>query len=140
MVRANRALDYAPAPTGAGGSACWLRATFTILLRCARSFRNDFGLDIEPGQIAIHDRLPDHAESGLGPEVVLVVEAVHHLHHVVGGQAGILDVRHLVAAAVLHLLVGDEAVGLGVIVELRARIGVRDAKPGWSRNPATWQS
>src|ERR1035438_4945071 len=33
-------IGYAPAPTGAGGSDCWLRATLTILLRCARSFKN----------------------------------------------------------------------------------------------------
>ncbi len=34
--------------------------------------------------------------------------------------------RHLVAAAVFHLLVGDEAIGLGVVVKLGAGIGVRD--------------
>ena len=70
--------------------------------------------------------LPDDAERGLGAEVVFVVEAVHHLHHVLGGQAGILDVRHLVAAVVRHLLVGDQVVVLGVVVELGAGVGMRD--------------
>ena len=83
-------------------------------------------LDIEAGHVAIHDCLPHHAECSLGAEVILVVEVVHHLHDVVGGQAGILDVRHLVAAAVFHALVGDEAVGLGEVVELGAGIGVGD--------------
>ncbi len=32
---------YAPAFAVAAFSACWLRLIFTILLRCARSFRND---------------------------------------------------------------------------------------------------
>ncbi len=49
---------------------------------------------------------------------------MHHLHDVLGGEAGVLDVRHLVTAAVLHLFVGDEAVALGVVVELGAGIGV----------------
>ena len=93
---------YAPALTGAGGSACWLRATLYHLVALRAQLEERLGLDVEPRQIAIHDRLPDHAECGLGAEVVLVVEPVHHLHHVVGGQAGILDVRHLVAAAVFH--------------------------------------
>ena len=96
------------------------------LVALRAQLQEGLGLDVEPGQVAIDNRLPDHAERRLGPEVVLVVEAVHHLHHVVGGQAGILDVRHLVAAAVLHALVGDEAVGLGVVVKLGAGIGVGD--------------
>jgi len=50
--------------------------------------------------------------AALGRKIVFVVKLVHHLHHVVDGQAGILDVGHLVAAAVFHALVGDVAVAL----------------------------
>jgi hypothetical protein len=63
---------------------------------------------------------PDDAEGGLGAEVVFVVELVHHLHDVLGGEAGVLDVGHLVAAAVFHLFVGDEVVARGEVVELGA--------------------
>ena len=70
------------------------------------------GFDVEARHVAVDDGLPDDAEGGLGAEVVFVVELVHHLHDVLGGQAGVLDVGHLVAAAVFHLFVGDEAVAL----------------------------
>ena len=48
------------------------------------------------------------------------------LHDVLGGQAGVLDVGHLVAAAVFHLFVGDEVVALGEVEELGAGEGVGD--------------
>jgi hypothetical protein len=51
---------------------------------------------------------------------------VHHLHDVLDGQAGVLDVGHLVAALVGHGFVGDEAVLLGVVEELGAGEGVGD--------------
>ena len=60
------------------------------------------GFGVEAGDIAVDDGFPYDAERGLGTEVVLVVEAVDHLHDVLDGQAGVLDVRHLVAAAVFH--------------------------------------
>src|SRR6185437_10491725 len=83
------------------------------------------GFDVEAWNIAVDDGLPDHAGRGLGAEVVLVVEAMHLLHDVLGGQARVFDVRHLMAAAVFHLFVGDEVVALGEVVELGAGVGVR---------------
>src|ERR1700730_4268720 len=79
-------------------------------------------LNVEPRNIAVHNSLPDHSKRSFRAEVVLVVELVHHLHHVLGRQSRVLDVSHLVPASVFHLLVGDEVVALGEVVELRTRI------------------
>ena len=51
---------------------------------------------------------------------------MHHLHDVLNGKAGVLDVGHLVAAIVRHGLVGDKALLLGVVEELGAGEGVGD--------------
>ena len=69
------------------------------------------GLDIQASYIAIHDRLADDAPRRLGAEVVLVVEAMHQL----------------VPALIDHgPVVDDEAILGGKVIELRARIGMRD--------------
>ncbi len=47
-----------------------------------------------------------------------------HFHDVLDGEARVLDMRHLVAGVVFHLLVGDEAVLLGEVVELGPGIGM----------------
>ena len=50
-----------------------------------------------------------------------------HFHNVVGGQAGVFNVRHLVAAFIHHgRSILDKSVGLGVVVEFGAGIGVGD--------------
>ena len=85
-----------------------------------------FGFYVEAGDVAVDDRLPDDAGGGLGAEVVLVVEAVDHLHDVLDGETGVLDMSHLVTAGVSHDVVGDEAVFGGVVVELGAGEGVGD--------------
>ena len=72
--------DYAPAPTVAGGSACLAARFLHHLVALRAELQERLGLNVEPRNIAIHDRLPDHAERSLGTEVILVVEAVHHLH------------------------------------------------------------
>jgi hypothetical protein len=81
---------------------------------------------VEACDITIDDGFPDDAEGGPGAEVVFVVERVHHLHDVFCSDAGIFDVSHLVASAILHLLVGDEAPALDEIGELGAGKGMRD--------------
>lgn len=84
------------------------------------------GFDVKAGDVAVDDGLPDDAEGGLGAEVVFVVELVDHLHDVLDGEAGVLDVGHLVTAAILHVFVGDEAVFVGEVIELGAGVGVGD--------------
>src|SRR6185369_11169541 len=77
-----------------------------------------FGLE----QCTEDDRNPD-----LRTEIVFVVKLVHHLHQVISWDVGIFDVCDLVSAGVYHVLfVDDEAVRLGVIVELGAGISVGD--------------
>ena len=70
------------------------------LVALGTKLHEGLGFSVEAGHIAVDDGLPDDAEGGLGAEIVLVVELVHHLHDVLDGQAGILDVGHLVAAIV----------------------------------------
>src|SRR5436190_4710805 len=67
---------------------------------------------------AIERRLPQNAVHSFGPEVVLVIEAVDGLHDLVCGQAGILNVGHLMAAFVHHFRIRNHKAALyGVIVE-----------------------
>ena len=84
------------------------------------------GFGVEPGNIAVHDCLPDDSEGCFGPEVVFVVELVDHLHYILGWQAGILDVCHLMASLIGHGSVGDESICLRIVEELSAREGVSD--------------
>ena len=85
--------------------------------------KEGLGLNVKSRNIAVNDRFPDHTERRLGPEVILVIEAVNHLQHIIGGQTRVLDVRHLVPALVAHRCsVDDEPVGLGVVVKLCAGI------------------
>src|ERR1700730_9968553 len=60
-------------------------------------------LNVEPRNIAGHNRLPDHAKRIFRTEVVLVVELVLNLPRVPGRASRLLDVRHLVPASVFHL-------------------------------------
>ena len=83
-----------------------------------------FGVDA--GDVTIDDRLPDDAEGRLGAKVVFVVKLMHHLHDVVGGKTGVLDVCHLVAVAVLHLLIRDETIFLDEVEKLGAGKGMGD--------------
>jgi len=96
------------------------------LVALSTELHERFGFHIEARDVAVDDGLPDDAGRGLGTEVVFVVELVHHLHHVLGGQAGVFDVCHLVTAAVFHVLVGDEVVLRGEVVELSARVSMGD--------------
>src|SRR5215472_18272457 len=52
--------------------------------------------------------LTNNAEDGFGTEIVFVVELVHHLQDVLTGQAGILNLRQLVAAIIEHALVAHD--------------------------------
>src|ERR1700722_435573 len=82
-------------------------------------------LDIKPRNIAIHDCFPNHASSSLRSEIILVVEAMHHLEYVIGGQTWVLDVGHLVAALVAHRRrILDESILPCVFIELSTRIRV----------------
>src|ERR1700733_15127093 len=81
---------------------------------------------VEACDVTIGDSFPDDAEGCLGAEVVFVVERVHHLHNILGSKAGIFDVSHLVAAAILHLLASDKASALDEIEELGAGKGMSD--------------
>ena len=101
----------------------WLLCYF-VALRTELHKRASFG--VEAGDVTIDDRLPDDAKGGLGTKVVFVVELVHHLHDVLRGQAGVLDVGHLVAAAVLHLLISDETIFLDEVEKLGAGKGMGD--------------
>ena len=101
----------------------WLLCYF-VALRTELHKRASFG--VETGDVTIDDRLPDDAEGGPGTKVVFVVELVHHLHDVLGGQAGVLNVGHLVAAAVLHLLISDETIFLDEVEKLGAGKGMGD--------------
>ena len=59
--------------------------------------------------LAVHvveHRFSQDAEDGLGTEIILVVKTVDGFQKFIGGQAGILDLRHLVAAVIHHLCVG----------------------------------
>src|ERR1700722_20338464 len=82
-------------------------------------------LNIEPLYVAIDNCLADDPPRCLGTEVILVVEAVHHLKHVVLGQARIFNVRDLMSSFVDHGSVVDyETIFGGIVVELGAGIGV----------------
>jgi hypothetical protein len=61
---------------GAGGGGIGLLAARHLdhLVALRAQLQEGLGFDVEPGQIAIDNGLPDHAECGLGAEVVLVVE------------------------------------------------------------------
>src|SRR6266851_1689577 len=96
------------------------------LVTLGTELHKGFGFDVEARDITVDNGLPDDAEGSLRAEIIFVVELVDHLHHVFGGEARVLDVGHLVAAAVFHLFVGDETVLLGEVVELCTRIGVGD--------------
>src|ERR1700761_6724410 len=85
-----------------------------------------FGFLIQTRHVAVHNGLPDHASCCLGPEIILVVEAVNHLQHILGRQAGIFDVSHLMPTRVRHVMVGDKTILLGKVIKLGARICVRD--------------
>ena len=101
----------------------WLLCYF-VALRTELHKRASFG--VEAGNVTIDDRLPDNAEGGPGTKVVFVVELMHHLHDVVDRKAGVLDVRHLVAAAVFHLLISDETIFLDEVEKLGAGKGMGD--------------
>jgi hypothetical protein len=81
---------------------------------------------VEARNVTIDDRLPDDAEDGPGTKVVFVVKLMHHLHDVVDRKAGVLDVGHLVAAAVFHLLISDETIFLDEVEKLGAGKGMGD--------------
>jgi hypothetical protein len=65
---------------------------------------------VKTRDVTIDDGLPDDAEHRLRTKVVFVVKLMDHLHDVVGRKARVLYVRHLVAVAVFHLLIGNEAI------------------------------
>src|SRR3954454_16893907 len=110
---------------GSGGLGLLAARFLDHLVALCAELQERLSFHVETRQVPIHDRLPDHAERGFGAEIVLVVEAVHHLHDIVRRQTRILDVRHLMSAIVTHgLLVDDEAVGFCILIELGARIGV----------------
>ena len=71
-----------------------------------------------PQRVA-HDA-PRHARA----EIVAVVESVHGIHHVFLAQAGILQVRQLVAAGVGDRLTGKKTFAHALIVKLGSGIGV----------------
>ena len=101
----------------------WLLCYF-VALRTELHKRASFG--VEAGDVTIDDRPPDDAEGGPGTKVVFVVELMHHLHDIVDRKAGVLDVGHLVAAAVFHLLISDETIFLDEVEELGAGKGMGD--------------
>jgi hypothetical protein len=101
----------------------WLLCYF-VALRTELHERASFG--VEAGDVTIDDRLPDDAEGGPGTKVVFVVELMHHLHDVVERKAGVLDVGHLVAAAVFHLLISDKTIFLDELEKLGAGKGMGD--------------
>jgi hypothetical protein len=63
----------------------WLFCYFVTL---GTELHKGASFGVEAGNVTIDDRFPDDAEGGLGTKVVFVVELVHHLHDVLGGQAG----------------------------------------------------
>ena len=58
------------------------------LVALAAELHEGLGFDVETGDVAVDDGLPDYAEGSLGTEVVFVVELVNHLHDVLSREAG----------------------------------------------------
>src|ERR1700722_2496534 len=97
------------------------------LVACGTKLEERLSLNIKPLHVTINNGLADDPPRCLGTEVVLVVEAVHHLKHVVFGQARIFDVRELMSAFIDHgSVVDDETILRGIVIELGAGIGVGD--------------
>src|SRR6266480_1675996 len=61
---------------------------------------------------AIERGFSQNAVHSLGAEVVLVIKTVDRFHDLVRGQAGILNVRHLMAAFIHHFRIGDHEAAL----------------------------
>src|ERR1700721_939066 len=85
----------------------WLSLWFVSL---GTELNEGASFGVKTRDVTIDDGLPDDAEGGLGTKVVFVVKLMHHLHDVVGGKARVLDMGHLVAVAVFHLLVGYKTI------------------------------
>jgi len=101
----------------------WLPCCFVAL---GTELHKGASFGVEAGNVTIDDGLPDDAEGGLRTEVVFVVKLVHHLHDVVDWKAGVLDVGHLVAVTVFHLLISDETILLDEVEKLGAGKGMGD--------------
>ena len=90
-------------------------------------FQEALGLFVESLAFSAIERgFSQNAVHRFGPEVILVIETVDGFHDFVGGEPGILNVSHLMAAFIHHFGVGDYESALhGVVVELSPRISVR---------------
>src|SRR5262249_19167478 len=101
---------------------------FNVLVARRPQLEKRLSFFVEPLAVGVvEDRLPYDAIYLLRTEVVLVVEAMDHLHHIVARQSWILDVRHLVSAGIHHgLAVDDEPMLLREVVKLGSGIGVRN--------------
>src|SRR5215813_11346482 len=107
-------LVFLPHPLVAHGSS--LQESFCFLVKTL-----PFG--------TVESCLAQDTERGLGPEIVLIVEAMHHFHHFFGGQIRILNLHHLMSTLVHHLGIRhQESILHDVIVELGAwvRMGHRN--------------
>src|SRR5579875_4200566 len=79
--------DLRPCADGASWPGLLLARFLDHAVALRTQLEKRFRLLIKAGHIAVDDRLPDDAGSRLRPEVILVVEAMHHLHDVVHRQA-----------------------------------------------------
>src|ERR1700721_1385436 len=92
--------SYPPCASGRRMAECLRLRLLCHFVALRTELHKGASFGIEAGDVTIDDRLPDDAEGGPGTKVVFLVELMHHLHDVVDRKAGVLDVRHLVAAAV----------------------------------------
>src|SRR4029077_14520953 len=63
------------------------------LITLSAEFHERFSLGVQAGNVAVDDSLPDDTEGNFGAEEVFVVKLLDLFQNLLGGQAGVLDVR-----------------------------------------------
>jgi len=114
----------------------WLRCGLLDLLCRAAEFQKGLAFYVETWHIAVDNGFPHHAECSLGGKYTRRRSGAH-LHHVVNGQAGIFDVRHLVAAATSMRSLFSRALGQSRKTQCRdTRVQL---EPGMVSHPLSWK-